>query len=952
MVEQGLGPSQRPTTIGQPTVPDELEGTVKTGVPPFAREASAVLAELGSDQSAGLSNQEAAHRLSQFGPNQVTGEKPPSVWAVALGQLRDPMNMMLVAVIVASLVIGQGSTAVLVALLVLLNVVLGSRQDLKARAAVDALANLQIPQAKVVRDGAVALVAATDVVPGDLVQVEAGDVIPADGRIVRSATLETQEAALTGESAPVAKDAAVLAGAEVALGDRSNMLYQNTAVTRGTASVVVTATAMNTEMGQIADMLTSVTRTRSPLQKELGGLTKVLGIVAWSAVALIVVVGLGRGLNAKDLLLLGTAVAIGAIPTGMPMFVSGLLSRGAQQLAASKAIVKNLTDVETLGSTSAINTDKTGTLTMNEMMVSLIYADGSWFTVEGEGYRKVGAIRSVAGVAVPDFTNLALGMVLASDATVADDGAVVGDPTEAALVVLSAKLGVDAEETRRAYARLAEVPFDSEYKFMATFHRATLEGRERLVELVKGAPDTVLARCARSGGPLSPVQVPIDQAQDQIDAANERMGEQGLRVLAFAARFIEEDDLEAMAGDPMSLVRDLGFVGMVGIIDPLRAEAKGAVHTALEAGIDVRMITGDHAVTAQAIGENLGLGPGAISGSELAGLSDEALARQLPQLHVFGRVSPEDKLRLARLMQQQGLIVAMTGDAVNDAAALKQADIGVAMGSGSEVTKQAARMILTDDNFGTLVHAVEIGRRTYDKVVAYVRFQMTQLLALVMLFVAATIFNVNDGVALTPSMILYLLFFVTVPGVVVIAGDPGDPDVMHRPPRDTTVPITNRTAVISWVAFGAVLFVAALIPLVAGPDTPSIHHGTVSLTMTFVVMGLGTVFNALTNRRDPTSGLTPPILAAVGISLIPVVLIFLATQLSSLQKGLLTVPLDGRQWLASVGLALLLPAVIESSKWLRRRHAPTTALLDPMTAVNPSRALPAAPGGVPDGGRT
>ena len=448
----------------------------ESGLPPFARAASDVVAELGSNADSGLTAGEAADRLSRYGRNQVTSEKPPSVWSIALGQLRDPMNIMLIFVTAAGLVIGEVSTALVIALLVALNVVLGSRQELKARASVDALSNMQVPQAKVWRDGSVTLVPAIDVVPGDIVQLEAGDIVPADGRIVRSATLETQEAALTGESAPVAKDAGVLA-ADAALGDRSNMLFQNTAVTRGTASMVVTATGMQTQMGQIAGMLTSVTRTRSPLQKELASLTRVLAVIAWTAVAFIVIVGAARGLDINELLLLGIAMAISAIPTGMPAFVSGLLSSGAKQLAAAKAIVKNLTDVETLGSTSAINSDKTGTLTMNEMMVSNIFADGSWFTVEGEGYRKSGAIRSVAGVEVPDFTPLALGLALDSDATVGDDGSVVGDPTEAALVVLAAKLGVDAEETRRAYPRLAEVPFDSEYKFMATFHRGTLQGR-------------------------------------------------------------------------------------------------------------------------------------------------------------------------------------------------------------------------------------------------------------------------------------------------------------------------------------------------------------------------------------------------------------------------------------------------------------------------------------------
>ena len=914
-------------------------GAADRTAPPYARDAVAVVAAAGSDTASGLTQAEAASRLSTYGTNQIVSEKPPSVWAVALLQLRDPMNIMLVAVTLVSILIGQVSTGIVVALLILLNVALGTRQELMARASVDALSKMQVPQARVVRDGDVRLVPASEVVPGDIVYVEAGDIVPADGRIVRSATLEAQEAALTGESAPIGKDPAALASADVALGDRTNMLFQNTSVTRGTGSMVVTATGMQTQMGQIATMLTSVKRTRSPLQKELDSLTKVLGIIAWSAVAVIVVVGFIRGLPIQDLLLLGTAMAISAIPTGLPAFVSGLLSIGAKQLAAAKAVVKNLTDVETLGATSAINSDKTGTLTMNQMMVSTLYASGSWFSVEGEGYRKSGRITSVAGLPVPDFTRLALGLSLDSDAVVQDDGTVIGDPTEAALVVLAAKLGVDAEETRRTYPRLAEVPFDSEYKFMATFHRVQVDGVEHVIELVKGAPDVVLARCSQAGGPLSGSQFPIDEARVGIDAANERMGESGLRVLAFAARLVESNEMQIMENDPMSLTRDLSFVGMAGIIDPLRAEAKDAVRTALTAGIDVRMITGDHAVTARAIGESLGLGPGAISGTELRTLSDTELAQRLPQLHVFGRVTPEDKLRLARIMQQQGLIVAMTGDAVNDAAALKQADIGVAMGSGSEVTKQAGRMILTDDNFGTLVHAVEIGRRVYDKVVSYVRYQMTQLLSLIMLFLAATIFNVNQGVALTPPMVLYLLFFATAVGVVIIAVDPGDPAVMNRPPRDPAVPITNRTAILMWISYALALFLAAFLPLVAGPDEPSIDQASVSMTMTFVVMGLGTAFNALVNRRDPTSGLVPPILKSIGIGLTTVALLFIATQLPTLQRGLLTTPLNPLEWLICAGLAALLPLVVELSKFVRRRRAPAAVPVGAERAVAPSRAL-------------
>ena len=483
------------------TIRDVTEGGAGSdAAPPYVRDVADVVAAMESDAAAGLTGGEAASRLARYGPNEIGKEQPPSLWAVAVQQLRDPMNIMLIAVVAVSFVIGEVSTGVIVALLILLNVVLGTRQELKARASIDALANLQVPQAKVVRDGALALVPAVAIVPGDVVQVEAGDIVPADGRIVHSATLETQEAALTGESAPIPKDAGVLAGSDIALGDRSNMLFQNTAVTRGTAAMVVTATGMQTEMGKIATMLSSVTRTRSPLQKELGKLTYVLGIIAWGAVAFIVIVGVARGEKFSDVLLLGTAMAISAIPTGMPAFVSGLLSMGAKQLADAKAVVKNLTDVETLGATSAINTDKTGTLTLNQMMVSTLYTGDQWFTVEGEGYRKTGALTAVAGAPVPDFTRLALGLALDSDATVGDDGSVVGDPTEAALVVLAAKLGVDAEETRRAYPRIAEVPFDSDYKFMATFHRYPVDGTERVIQLVKGGPDVVLARCTLSGG--------------------------------------------------------------------------------------------------------------------------------------------------------------------------------------------------------------------------------------------------------------------------------------------------------------------------------------------------------------------------------------------------------------------------------------------------------------------
>lgn len=902
----------------------------------FNKPAESVVAELGTDLAAGLSPTEAAGRLATYGPNVIAAEPSPSVWAVALLQLKDSMNLMLIAVAAVSVFIGQLSTGVVVALLVVLNVVLGTQQEMKARASVDALSKMQVPQAKVIRGGSLLQVSATDLVPGDIVNLESGDIVPADGRLLRSATLETQEAALTGESAPISKDPAILARDEVALGDRTNMVFQNTSVTRGTAAMVVTETGMKTQMGQIATMLSAVAPSKSPLQRELDSLTKVLGAIAWAAVLLIVVIGVARGQTLESVLMLGVAMAVSAIPTGLPTFVQAMLAHGAKQLAEHKAVVKNLTDVETLGATSSVNSDKTGTLTMNEMMVRTMYVRSHWYTVGGDGYSKTGNIRAAAGDTAPDFTRLAYGLCLCSDATVSDDGAVIGDPTEAAMVVLAAKLGVDAEETRRAYPRVAEVPFDSAYKFMATFHNAPSGNGVQLLELVKGGPDVVLDRCTEAATPDG--VVPIAEQLDAILAANRELSEKGLRVIAFAVRDVTGLESEA-AADPMSLVGSLQFIGMVGIIDPLRPSAIEAVRIARGAGIEVRMITGDHAITAAAIGAELGLGEGAISGAEIAAMSDEALTAALPKLHVFGRVTPQDKLRLARLMQERGDIVAMTGDAVNDAAALKQADIGVAMGSGSEVTKQAGKMILTDDNFGTLVTAISLGRSTYEKIVNYIRYQMSQLLSLVLLFLCASIFNINGGMALTPLMILFLNFFISIFPVVVIMQEAAGSRLMSRPPRDPKVRLSNPTSIRQWLLFGGILFVATLAALMLGPGELAGDQPSVRMTMAFVVMAFGTILSGLVLRRDPEPGLGAPLLGAVKTLAIPAAITVVAVEWTFMQKLLLTTSLTGREWLACLGLALLVPLAVELSKIPRRRRQAeaTAVVLDPAHAVAPQR---------------
>ncbi len=889
----------------------------------YGRSADDAATLLQVDPERGLDGDEAASRLAQFGPNALASEPPPSVWAVAKVQLTNPMNIMLLIVCIASFAISQVATAIVVLALVTFNVVMGSNQELKARASVEALAQLQVPRARVRRSSRLEEVESLELVPGDVVQVEAGDVIPADGRIVTAASLEVQEASLTGESAPVPKDRLTIAEGQVALGDRTNMVFQNTDVTRGSATFIVTGTGEATEMGRIAHMVTATKRTRSPLQLELDSMTKVFGLVAWSAVAVIAIFGIARGQDLDTLLLLCVSTAIAAIPTGLPTFVQTMLSSGARRLAEHKAVVKSLTDVETLGGTTVINSDKTGTLTLNAMTATTMLTGGDWFTIEGPGYQKTGAILGSAGAAAPDFHRLALGLTLCTDATVAEDQTVIGDPTEAAYVVLAAKMGVDAEETRRAVPRRATVPFDSEYKFMATFHDCPpwLIGgivQEPHVMCVKGAPDVVIDRCTRAL--WHGEEIPIAGVRDEILEANRSLSERGLRVLAFAIRGLDDTTMDGAIDAPMAAVDELTLVSLVGIMDPLRTEAKEAVRVAREAGIDVRMITGDHTVTARAIADELGLGPGVITGTELQGLEDAEVIRRLPDLHVFGRVAPEDKLRLARLMQESGEVVAMTGDAVNDAAALKQADIGVAMGSGSEVTKQAAKIVLTDDNFATLVRAVDLGRDIYRRISSYIKLQLTILSSVLQLMVYATIFNINDGVALFPLQLLFCKFFVVVTVVIGFIVDVPDPSVMQRPPRKPGTKIVNPPQVVRWVVTGFAVAVSALLVLQFGPDQPSTTEASVSMTMAFAIVSFSAVNLGVVMRREREAPWSSPVFPYLGWIIVGWLLTWAAVELSMFQRLLDTASLSGREWVVVLALSLVAPTIVGVDKaWQQRQ---------------------------------
>jgi Ca2+-transporting ATPase len=880
--------------------------------------ASEVCERLSVDPRAGLDPAEVERRRAEHGPNKLAEAETEPGWHAFLRQYRDLMQLVLLgAAIVSIAALQELSTGIVIIGLTVLNAVLGLNQEGKAAESVAALQKMLLIRAHVRRDASLVDIPAEELVPGDVVSFEAGDKIPADGRLLVAATLEIEEAALTGESTPVLKSVEPVPGGDVALGDRVDMAYMNSTVTRGRGEMVVTATGMSTEVGQISGMLAQVEQEKTPLTRQLDQLTVLITIMAAAALGLVVLIGLLRGDDFDELFLIGISLAIAAIPTGLPAVVTTMLSLGTQALAAKGAIVKRLRSVETLGATSAICSDKTGTLTLNQMTARELVVAGRRYAVEGEGYSTEGRILHGGGEADASLDPFLLPMALANDAAVRD-GEIVGDPTEAALVVLAEKGGLAVDETRRVYPRAGEVPFDSEYKLMATFHEMEADGRPVVRCFVKGAPDVLLARSSHvRGADGSPVAV--DAGRELVLAENDRLAGEGLRVLAVAVRELDPAEFRP-DGELLEDVRDLTLLALVGIVDPPRKEARDAIARCKEAGISVRMITGDHATTAAAIAAQLGIEGRALPGTEFAALDDDALDAQVGGMGVVARVAPEDKVRLVDMLKRQGNVVAMTGDGVNDAPALKRSDIGVAMGiTGTEVTKEAADMILTDDNFATIVAAVEGGRGIYDNLMKYVRIQLIQLGAFILLFVLAGVFDVAGGAPLNPLQILWINFAIDVVLAVGLGFDAAAPGLMRRAPRDAAAPIVDR-ALAMRLGVGAVLMSALALAVVAwGEDrydlATATTMGLTTLSLMHVVAArevrepLGTIFARYTieNRR---------FVQLIGASL---VLTFLATELSFLQRILDTVSLTSTQW----GVCLLGPivfvAVAELGKVVDRR---------------------------------
>ncbi len=902
--------------------------TPRSGRPPAGGElawhtlgADQVLQSEGVDGQRGLSSAEAAARAERFGPNEFAAGQAESRWRAFLRQYADPMQLVLLAAGIGSLYpLKQLGTGLLLILLTLFNAVMGLQQEGKAAAAVAALQKMVIIKARVRRDGQLAEIPAGQLVPGDIVTIEAGGIVPADGRLLKAATLEVDESALTGESLPVAKGTEPVAGAATPLGDRADMVYMNTDVTRGTGEFVITATGMATEVGHISGLLAEEQPVKTPLTRQMDRLTGQILVIAGIALVTSMALNLARGETFIAVFNAAVAFAIAAIPVGLPTVVTTILAWGTQQLAKAGAIMKRLASTQTLGSISAINSDKTGTLTLNQMTAVQRVAAGRRYAIEGKGYSTDGRITRVAGEADIGLDEFLMPMVLASDAVVRD-GELIGDPTEGALVVLAAKGGIDAVSTRERYPRIAELPFDAAYKLMATFHRMKdASGKEVIRCFVKGAPDQLLARAATvSDANTGPA--PADgEFRERYLAENQRLAEQGLRVIATARK-----DLDPAAFDPgadlLPLVTGLELLALVGMVDPPRPTARASIATATKAGIRVRMITGDYAVTAAAVAGQLGIDGTVLTGAEFGAMSDEEALGKVDDIGVIARVSPEHKVRLVDVLRKQGQIVAMTGDGVNDAPAVKKADIGIAMGTGTEVTQEAAVMILTDDNFSTIVKAVELGRGLYDNLARYIRYQMAGLFGYIATFLGASIFNIANGVPLLPLQTLWVSFTTLSLQSVGLGYSKPAAGLMDRPPRPPGRPILTRGLTV-WLAFVGLVTAVGTLSVISWADKA--HGLAEARTMGMVTLALFFLFFSIESKEERESAFSPATFSdktfvrTTGLSFL---LLLLSTVLSIFHTVMKTTTLDVLQWLICTAVALSVVVAVEIRKAVLRRAA-------------------------------
>jgi Ca2+-transporting ATPase len=880
-------------------------------------EISEILERLETDPARGLSEPEAKRRLAERGPNELQAARQVSPWIILLAQVKNALILVLLAAVGLSAFLGDVLEAAVISVILLLAVLLGFFQEFRAERAIEALREMAAPTATVVRDGEEHKLPARDLVPGDVLLVQSGDRIPADARLVQSMSLKIEESALTGESLPVDKVSGPLPQ-DLELGDRINMVWAGTIATYGRARAVVVATGMETEFGRIARMLETVEEGRTPLQRNLDRVGRSLALAGLAVVVLVMVLGLLRGQPFLEMLVSGIALAVAVVPEALPAVVTISLALGVQRMVKRHVLIRHLPAVETLGSVSVICSDKTGTLTRDEMTVRRLHADGRTYEVTGAGYAPEGSVLLEEREVEPPETLVELlrAAVLASDAHLVRDGdsagkggagwRMHGDPTEGALVVAAAKLGLDKRELDERCPRVGEIPFTSESKRMTTLH----DTPDGVTAFAKGAPEVILRACARQLGEAGEEALD-DDGREAALAAAQSMAASALRVLAMA-RKRGTDLAHAESG--------LTFLGLAGMIDPPRPEVKEAIRTCERAGIKPLMITGDHPVTAQAIARELGvLRTGrAATGAELDAMDDADLAREVEAIEVYARVSPAHKLRVVAALQERGHAVAMTGDGVNDAPALKKADIGIAMGlTGTDVTREASDLILTDDNFASIVAAVEEGRGVFDNIKKYLMFLLSSNVGEIGVMAGAALAGLP--LPLSAVQILYVNLATDGLPALALAVDPPDEDLMARPPRDPHRGIFTRP-VVTLMLIGGLWSAVVNLGLFAW----ALHSGRGSrtaMTMTFVSLVLIQFYKAYNYRSDRHSVLRRPFanrwlnLAIVWELALLAVVVYLpaANELFGTQA----LPLA--PWLLVNLLAATVVPILELAKWMERR---------------------------------
>jgi Ca2+-transporting ATPase len=754
-----------------------------------------ILKELNTNLSIGLSEKEAEKRIERYGKNELEVQAKKSILSKLAAQFADFLIIILLVAAGVSAFVGEKEDAMIILAIVVINAALGIYQEGKAEKSVEALQKLSAPNAKIVRDGKKRVIPAADIVPGDVVVLEAGDIVPADLRLFESSNLKIEEASLTGESVPVEKDAKAKIAGPVGIGDRHNMCFSSTIVTYGRGKGVVTSTGPNTEIGSIAVKIQTYGEEETPLQIKLNQLGKVLGTLTIAICIMVFIVGMHQKRHALTMLLTSISLAVAAIPEGLPAIVTIVLAIGMNRMAGKNAIVKKLLAVETLGATSVICSDKTGTLTQNEMTVVKAYVDGKVLDVEGTGYEPKGNVRHMGRIiginSLPDLRNLVSIATLANDARLDNSTGIykiMGDPTEGAILTFAGKLGQTSDHLNMIYPRIAELPFDSARKMMTTFHSDFIEGK--VVSFTKGAPDIVIAKCSKialNGRTLDFTQ----ELKDKVLSVNTEFARSALRVLAAAYKVWDRLPQHPTFDQVES---DMVFVGLVGMIDPPRPEVKKSIAQCRQAGIETVMITGDYKETAYAIAKELGIADNedqAVTGQDLNKYSDEELRELVEKTKVYARVSPDHKVRIVTALKENGHITAMTGDGVNDALALKKADIGVAMGiTGTDVAKNTAEVILTDDNFATIVNAVEEGRIIFSNIKKFVFFLLSCNIGEILLVFISIMLGWE--VPLLPIQLLWLNLVTDSFPAMALGVENAEPGIMDHPPRTTKEAILDK----------------------------------------------------------------------------------------------------------------------------------------------------------------